>query len=385
MPTEVIIGGKRYQLSYLNGALSAFLPGLGQFVTGHVRRGLILIFLFLGFGLFTIEFWDKILVLFQSGRLDGWIADLCLFLIIFGLWAGAVLDALFIRVRGAEEGKSQWTISWEHFKKNRMAMVGLVCVLFFYVVAILAPILAMYDPNIQNDVVATRYLAPSSDHFLGTDKFGRDIFSRVVYGARISLSVGFVAIFISVFIGTSIGAIAGYFGGLIDSILMRFVDMLLAFPRLFLILALIAVYSNSLFLTMMVLGLTGWMGTARIVRGQVLAQKEEDFVMAARALGMGDGRIIFRHVLPNVLAPVIVVATLGIGNVILAESFLSYLGLSVQPPTATWGSIINDGQDNLLGAWWISTFPGIAIVLTVLGYNLMGDGLRDALDPKLRD
>ncbi|OQY27924.1 MAG: peptide ABC transporter permease [Candidatus Cloacimonetes bacterium 4572_55] len=304
---------------------------------------------------------------------------------IASIWFSSVYQSVYSRQKNSDGSRDQWLIIWRDFKKNRLAIIGLICVLGFYAVALLAPLLAVADPNMQGDVVKTRYLSPSFDHPLGTDKFGRDIFSRLIYGSRISLSIGFVAVSISVVIGTAVGAISGYFGQMIDTVLMRFVDILLAFPRIFLVLALIAMYSNSLWLTMAVLGFTGWMGTSRIVRGQVLSIKEEGYILAAKALGMSHTRIIFRHILPNVLAPVIVVATLGIGNTILAESFLSYLGLSVQPPTPTWGNIIFQGQDNMLSAWWISTFPGIAIVFTALSYNLVGDGLRDALDPKLRN
>lgn len=385
MNQQVRIGHRIFRITLWTGVLSAILPGLGQFLSGKIQRGMVLIFLFLLFNIFMLENWNDVTAVFQSRAIDEWVAVGTLFLIIAGIWLFAVIEAALVKIKEESHGHSQWSIAWRQFKKNKLAIIGLICVVSFYIIALLAPLIAPYDPIAQENVVETRYLAPSFEHPLGTDKFGRDIFSRVVYGSRISLSIGFVAIAISISIGMLIGAVAGYFGGLVDGVLMRLVDVLLAFPRIFLVLALIAVYSNSLWLTMAVLGFTGWMGTSRIVRGQVLSIKEEGYILAARALGMSDSRVIFRHVLPNVLAPVIVIGTLGIGNTILAESFLSYLGLSVSPPTPTWGSIVFEGQDNLLGAWWISTFPGIAIVLTVLGYNLVGDGLRDALDPKIRD
>jgi peptide/nickel transport system permease protein len=287
--------------------------------------------------------------------------------------------------KGRRKGDSQWAIAGRHFKKNRLAMGGLAVMILLYVITLVTPLIAPFDPAAQGDIITSRYLPPSAEHLMGTDKFGRDIFSRVLYGARISLSIGFVAVGISVTLGTLIGALAGYFGGWVDSVLMRFTDMMLAFPRLVLLIVVIAVFENqSIWLVVVVLGLTGWMGTSRIVRGEVLSLREREFVQAARALGMGDWRIIIRHVIPNTLAPVIVSATLGIGLTILTEASLSFLGLGVQPPTPSWGNMVSDGRDALTQAWWIATFPGLAIVLTVVAFNLLGDGLRDALDPRLR-
>ena len=259
-----------------------------------------------------------------------------------------------------------------------------------YVVALLCPLLAPYDPiEIPDNLAEHRYNSPSLTHFWGTDGHGRDVVSRALYGSRISLSIGFISVTLAITLGIFIGCIAGYYGGLIDGILMRFVDVLSVFPSMFLILTLLAIYqpkgTGAFWLVIVVLGITGWMGVSRLVRGQILSLKEQEFIQAAKALGLDDFRIIFRHILPNVMAPIIVAATLRIGGVILTEAALSFLGLGVQPPTATWGNIINAGRDNLLNYWWISTFPGLAIVLTVVSYNLVGDGLRDALDPRLRD
>lgn len=385
MSNTVKIGSTTYQIEWINGIASMIFPGIGQFIAGRVQRGIVLIITFLLFLIMTINYWDKIIRTFEKGNLDDWVATIFLLIILVATWLFAVLTAMFHPVDNHESGHSQWYIAWYHFKKDKRAIGGLICIIFLYVIAILTPHLATHNPNMQENVVETRYQSPSKDHYLGTDKFGRDVYSRLLYGARISLSIGFAAVAISIILGTFVGSVAGYFGGIVDNTLMRLVDMLIAFPRLFLILALIAMSQPSLWLVMIVLGLTGWMGTSRIVRGQVLAVKSESYIDAARALGMSNARIMFRHVLPNVLAPVIVAATLGIGGTILAESFLSYLGLGVQPPTPTWGNIISEGRDNMLNAWWISTFPGIAIVVTVVGYNLVGDGLRDAFDPKLRN
>jgi peptide/nickel transport system permease protein len=284
----------------------------------------------------------------------------------------------------ARRGDSQWAIAGRHFRRNRLAMAGLVVMVVLYALTLLTPLISPYDPAAQGDILTMGNLGPSLHHWFGTDKFGRDILSRVLYGSRISLSIGFVAVAISVTLGTLFGALAGFYGGWVDSVLMRFTDMMLSFPRLVLLIVVIALFESSIWLVVVVLGLTGWMGTARIVRGEVLSLREREFIQAARALGMGDGRIILRHIIPNTLAPVIVSATLGIGQTILTEASLSFLGLGVRPPTPSWGNMIADGRDALTQAWWISTFPGLAIVFTVIAFNLLGDGLRDALDPRLR-
>jgi peptide/nickel transport system permease protein len=233
--------------------------------------------------------------------------------------------------------------------------------------------------------VTSRLIGPGGEFPLGTDHLARDVFSRMMYGARISLSIGFVAVGISISIGTLLGAVSGYLGGWVDTVVMRFVDMVIAFPQLVLLITIVALFEqSSIYLIIAVLGFTQWPSTARIVRGDVLSLREREFIEAARALGFTRRRIILRHVIPNVLAPVIVAATLGIGNVIVLEAGLSFLGLGLQPPTPSWGSMVSDGRNYLLDAWWIATFPGLAIVFTVVAFNLVGDGLRDALDPRLR-
>ena len=268
-----------------------------------------------------------------------------------------------------------------HLKENRLAMAGLAVVLCLVVVALLAPWLATHDPN-QIDVDAI-LLPPSLDHFLGTDELGRDVYSRMLYGARVSLQVGLVAAGLATLVGVVLGALAVYYGGWVEAGIMRFTDMMLCFPTFFLILAVIALLEPNIMNIMAVIGLTSWMGVARLVRAEFLSLKERDFVAAARSLGAGDLRIIFRHILPNAMAPVLVTLTLGVAGAILTESGLSFLGLGVQPPSPSWGNILTQGKANIEIAWWLSFFPGLAILVTVLGYNLLGEGIRDALDPRL--
>jgi peptide/nickel transport system permease protein len=280
-------------------------------------------------------------------------------------------------------GGSQWAIAARQLRRDRLALAGLTVVVALYLIAVLAPLLAPYDPIAQGDLVRGSR-PPGPDHWLGTDQLGRDVLSRIVYGARISLAIASIAVGIALVLGSLLGAVAGYLGGVVDAAIMRFTDMVMAFPRLVLLIMIIALFEPSVTLIVLVLGLTQWPGTARLVRGEVLSLREQEFVQAARALGFGRGRIIVRHLLPNVLAPVIVAATLGIGNTIVLEAGLSFLGIGVQPPTPSWGALVADGRQSLLGAWWVATFPGLAIVVTVLAFNLVGDGLRDALDPRLR-
>lgn len=286
--------------------------------------------------------------------------------------------------RRPEEVAAARASVYDRLRGDPLAVFGVVVVGVLATLAILAPLAAPYDPVAQGDLTTTAYLPPSGQHWLGTDQFGRDLLSRIIYGARISLSIGFLAVAIAVVLGSLLGAVAGYVGGWADSAIMRFTDMVMAFPRLVLLIMIIALFEPSLTLIILVLGLTQWPGTARLVRGEVLSLREQEYVEAARALGFGRARIILRHLLPNVMAPVIVAATLGIGNTIVLEAGLSFLGFGIQPPTPSWGTLVADGRQNLIGAWWVATFPGLAIVLTVLAFNLVGDGLRDALDPRMR-
>jgi peptide/nickel transport system permease protein len=268
------------------------------------------------------------------------------------------------------------------FKHHPLLFWGGAIVALLAASALTAQWVAPYEPNAQS--LGDRLLPPSLAHWMGTDQFGRDVLSRMLYGARISLAVGLVAVSIYILIGVLVGSVAGYYGRWVDGTLMRLVDILLCIPTFFLILMVIAFVGPSILNIMVIIGLTSWTDVARLVRGEVLSLKEREFVLAARLMGLSDRRIILGHILPNALGPVIVVATLGVGSCILVESSLSFLGLGVQPPTASWGNMLMEGKDHLTDAWWLVTFPGLAIFTTVLGYNLMGEGLRDLMDPRMR-
>jgi peptide/nickel transport system permease protein len=266
--------------------------------------------------------------------------------------------------------------------RNRLALFGLIIVMTLFAIAVFAPLISPY--NYKNIDVQNILMPPSSTHFFGTDDLGRDVCSRMIWGARISLAVGFVSVGISTLIGITLGALAGYYGKFMDIIIMRFVDIMLCIPGFFLILAVIAFLGPNIFNIMIIIGLTSWMGVARLVRAEFLSLKEREFVLAAKASGASDFRIIFIHILPNALSPVFISAVLGVAAAVLLESSLSFLGLGIQPPTPSWGNILTEGKSNIEIAWWLSVFPGLAILITVLGYNLLGEGLRDALDPKFK-
>ena len=261
-------------------------------------------------------------------------------------------------------------------------LVGGAIVATVAVLAVLAPWIAPFDPNLIN--VKWILLPPSHEHWCGTDTLGRDVLSRMLYGARVSLAVGFVAVGIAIAIGVMLGALAGYAGGRADAIIMRATDMVLCFPTFFLILAVIAFLEPSIWNIMIVIGLTSWMGVARLVRAELLSLRGREFVLAAESLGVPALRLVWRYLLPNAMGPILVSAVLGIAGAVLIESGLSFLGLGVQPPDASWGNILTEGKDTIQIAWWLSFYPGLAILITVLGYNLLGEGLRDALDPRLR-
>ena len=276
----------------------------------------------------------------------------------------------------------QFRVILQRLKKNRLAFLGAWIVVLIIFVAIFAPFIAPH--HYARQVLRNRFLPPSMEYPLGTDTIGRCIFSRMVYGSRIALMIGVMIVGIQAVIGVTLGLISGYYGGRIDTIIMRLVDIMLAFPAIVLALAIAAALGPGLFNVMLALGVIGWSGYARVVRGQVLSVKENDYIEAIRAVGASNARIIFRHILPNVVAPIIVMATLGMAGALLAASALSFLGLGAQPPMPCWGAILAAGRGFLRRAPWITTFPGLAIMITVLGFNFLGDGLRDTLDPRLK-
>jgi len=278
---------------------------------------------------------------------------------------------------------SPWRAALGTLARDRSAMAGLVILAALALVALAAPYVAPYDPRAQPDIVALKYLPPTLAHPLGTDQFSRDVLSRIIFGSRVSLSVAFLSVIVAATVGTGYGAIAGYVGGKLDGLMMRIVDALLSIPRVLLLIA-IATLWNGFALTglVLLLGLTGWFGVSRLVRTLVLGAREDEFVTAARALGASHTRILIHHILPQVISPVLVAATLAIGNVIVIEAGLTFLGMGVPPPSASWGSIFYDGKDVVGTAWWISISAGAALVITVLAVNLVADGLREALNAR---
>ena len=263
-------------------------------------------------------------------------------------------------------------------RPSRLALGILTTIVF---IGLMAPLIAPYDPAAQPDIVAVKELPPSFAHPFGTDPYSRDVFSRVVYGARLSLLIGVLATVVSLTFGVAYGAIAGYAGGFVDAVMMRILDAFLAIPRLLLLVAILAGWPRlSIGALILFLGLTGWFGLSRIVRGQVLALKHAEFVTAARALGASRRRILWRHLLPNLVSPIVVAATLGVAHVIVLEAGLSFLGIGVPQPGASWGNIIRDGSDQVAALWWMSLFPGLMMVMTVMTLNVLGESLRDTYD-----
>ncbi|MGE7603907.1 ABC transporter permease [Peribacillus sp. NPDC097675] len=282
-----------------------------------------------------------------------------------------------------EKAISPWKEGWKSFRKNKVALVGLGIVLFFIILAIFAPLIAPY--SFEGQKLSDKHLAPSADHWFGTDEFGRDILSRIIYGSRLSLWVGFLSVAGSVVVGSFLGIIAGYYGKWIDTVISRVFDIVLAFPSILLAIAVVAVLGPSLRNALIAIAIVNVPTFGRLLRSRVLTVKEEEYVTAAKAIGMGDVRILLHHVLPNSLAPIIVQGTLAIATAIIECAALGFLGLGAQPPSPEWGKMLADSRQFIIQAPWTVLFPGIAIMLTVLGFNLMGDGLRDALDPRMKN
>ncbi|KSU64278.1 peptide ABC transporter permease [[Bacillus] enclensis] len=282
-----------------------------------------------------------------------------------------------------EETVSPWKEAWKSFVKNKIALAGFCIVLFFVILAIAAPAIAPEGINDQD--LSKRLQAPSSENWLGTDDFGRDILSRIIHGARISLTVGFFAVIGSAVVGSLLGIVAGYYGRWVDTIISRFFDIMLAFPSILLAIAVVAALGPSLRNALIAIAIINIPNFGRLIRSRVLSVKQEEYVMAAKAIGMKDSRILFSHVLPNSMAPIIVQGTLAIATAIIEAAALGFLGLGAQAPTPEWGKMLADARMFMLQAPWTMIFPGLAIMLTVLGFNLMGDGLRDALDPKMKN
>lgn len=287
-----------------------------------------------------------------------------------------------IRNKEEEKAVSPWLDAWRSFRKNKLAVIGAVIVVFFILLAVFAPIIAPY--GFKEQVLAKRLLPPSSEHWFGTDDFGRDILSRVIFGARISLWVGFLAVFGSIMVGCLLGIIAGYYGKWVDAVISRIFDIMLAFPSILLAIAIVAVLGPSLKNALIAIAIINIPNFGRLIRSRVLSVKQEEYIIAAKAVGLSNKRILFFHVLPNSMAPIIVQGTLAIATAIIEAAALGFIGLGATAPEPEWGKMLSDARPFLMQAPWTMIFPGLAIMLTVLGFNLMGDGLRDALDPRMK-
>ena len=362
------------------------LPGSGHLLSKkNTKLGINLLIGTGAIALLVIFRLDRFIDTFQSKAFDHWLA--AIFAILS--WSAMVFIsvkhtyAFLIDKIKKPQIKTPLVLASRRFKENKLAVISLYVICFFYLVAVLAPFLAIHDPSAIDNVLETRYQSPSWEHPFGTDEFGRDLYSRALYGARVSLSVGLLAVLIAISIGTLYGSVAGYFGGFIDNIMMRFVDVFIAFPTFFLLLMLVGVFEASIVAMVLILGLTSWPGTARFIRGEVLSLKEKQFTEAARAIGLPHRTIILRHLIPNGISPVLVSAAMMVSGMIYYEAGLSFLGIGIRPPTPTWGNMMSSGKDALLVAWWVALFPGGILAATMLSFNLLADGLRDAFDPKV--
>jgi peptide/nickel transport system permease protein len=360
------------------------MPGLGHIAMGRRSKGVHLLSVFLGCLLLSVWRSDRIVAILNSRAIDEWLAVAFLAGVLIAVFLHSTRDVRRLLQNAAEATarNGPWQVAMRRFRMNRMAVVSVYIILLLYTLAILAPLLAPQDPSMIANVLETRYLPPSTSHLFGTDEFGRDLFSRALYGARVSLSIGLLAMLLSKSIGTLYGAAAAYFGGTVDAILMRLVDVVIAFPTFYLMLMLVGVFEANIVLLILILGLTSWPGTARYIRGEILSLKEQEFAESARAIGLPSHLIIFRHLIPSALSPVLVSAALSVAGMIGAEAGLSFLGLGIRPPIPSWGNMVSSGQDAMLVAWWVVFFPGTLLTLTLVSFSLLADGLRDALDPK---
>jgi peptide/nickel transport system permease protein len=284
----------------------------------------------------------------------------------------------------ASHKRSQWGEVWRRLKKNRMALVGLGILTILVLLAVFANVIADYDKVVIKQNLPKRLTPPGWGHLCGTDEFGRDIFARLIHGARVSLKVGIVSVAMSVVAGGALGAIAGYYGGKLDNIIMRIMDIFLAIPSILLAIAIVSALGPNMLNLMVAISISSVPQFARIVRASVLTIRDQEYIEAARAIGASNTRIIYRHIIPNCLAPIIVRGTLGVASAILSTAGLSFIGLGIQPPAPEWGNMLSGGRQYLRSAWWVTTFPGVSIMLTIFALNLLGDGLRDALDPRLK-
>ena len=360
------------------------MPGVGHLMLGRKRRGVHL----LGYTLIVLVVlvwrWERFTHAFTTQAIDQWAAALFLVASLAGaVWFSVCDVRRLVREPAAPHlGKSPMRVALRRFRANKLAVRSVYIIVLLYFVAVLAPFLAPHDPATIEHVLETRYLSPSWAHVFGTDEFGRDLLSRAMYGARVSLSVGLLAMLVAKVIGTTYGAIAGFAGGRVDDVMMRVVDVVIAFPTFYLMLMLVGVFEADIVVLVLILGLTAWPGTARFIRGEILSLREQEFTESARAIGLPSYLIILRHLIPSALSPVLVSAALSVAGMIGAEAGLSFLGLGIRPPTPSWGNMVSAGQDALLVAWWVAFFPGVLLATTLIAFSLLADGLRDALDPK---
>lgn len=365
--------------------LWALIPGAQHLRMGRRQRGVHLL-VYASLVVFVLVWrWRAFTHAFATRAFDQWSAALFLVASLAGCVGLSVWDVRRLARAGTSfaNARSPLRIAGRRFRANSLAVGAVYVILLLYFVAVLAPLLAPHDPSAIENVLTTRYLAPSWAHPFGTDEYGRDLLSRALYGARVSLSVGLLAMLIAKLIGTTYGAIAAYYGGWVDGVMMRAVDVIIAFPTFYLMLMLVGVFEANVTLIVLILGLTSWPGTARFIRGEILSLKEREFTASARAIGLPSHTIILRHLIPSAMSPVLVSAALSVAGMIGAEAGLSFLGLGIHPPTPSWGNMMSAGQDALLVAWWVAFFPGALLATTLVSFSFLADGLRDALDPKV--